>query len=149
MTVAAAPLPQAPTVIRKLSRDDIGMRVGLLVLIAFLLLVIAAPLGLLLSKSFQNPKGEFVGLSNYIVYFSTPSLVGSLWNSIWVALLTTAIVIPLSFGYAYALTRTKMPARNLFFALILLPLYASRSPCTSASPSTGVTPSLQLPPTYV
>ncbi len=124
MTIAAAPLSSVPQVVRKLSRDDIAMRACLLVLIAFLLLVIAAPLGLLLSKSFQNAKGEFVGLANYIVYFSTPSLVGSLWNSIWVALLTTAIVIPLSFGYAYALTRTKMPAKSLFFALILLPLFA-------------------------
>ena len=122
MTIAAAPTSAA--VIRKLSRDDIVVRSALLVLIAFLLLTIAVPLGLLLSKSFQNAKGEFVGLANYVAYFSTPSLVNSLWNSIWVALLTTAIVIPLSFGYAYALTRTKMPAKGLFYAIALLPLFA-------------------------
>lgn len=109
---------------RKLSRDDIIVRASLLVLIAFLLLTIALPLGLLLSKSFQNAKGEFVGVANYVMYFSTPSLVDSLWNSIRVALLTTAIVIPLSFGYAYALTRTRMPAKGLFYAIALLPLFA-------------------------
>ena len=109
---------------RKLSRDDIIVRASLLVLIAFLLLTIALPLGLLLSKSFQNAKGELVGVANYVTYFSTPSLVGSLWNSIRVALLTTAIVIPLSFGYAYALTRTRMPAKGLFYAIALLPLFA-------------------------
>ena len=91
MTIAAAP----PVAIRrKLSRDDIIIGAALVGLIAFLLLVIAVPLAILLSKSFQNARGEFVGLANYIVYFSTPTLVGSLWNSIWVALLTTAIVIP-------------------------------------------------------
>ena len=109
---------------RKLSRDDIIVRASLLVLIAFLLLTIALPLGLLLSKSFQNANGEFAGVANYVMYFSTPSLVGSLWNSIRVALLTTAIVIPLSFGYAYALTRTRMPAKGLFYAIALLPLFA-------------------------
>jgi iron(III) transport system permease protein len=124
VSITATSIDRAPKVVRTLSRDEIGMGVGLAILIAFLLLIIATPLILLLSKSFQNAKGEFVGLANFIVYFSTPSLVGSLWNSIWVALLTTAIVIPLSFGYAYALTRTKMPAKSLFFAIILLPLFA-------------------------
>jgi iron(III) transport system permease protein len=122
VTIAAA--PAAPLVVRSLSRDDILLRAALLVLIAFLLLVIATPLGLLLSKSFQNGKGEFVGLANYVTYFSTPSLVDALWNSIWVALLTTAIVIPLAFGYAYALARTKMPGKPLFYAVALLPLFA-------------------------
>ena len=98
MTVAAMP-PAA--VKRTLSRDDILVGCALVAMVAFLLLVIAAPLGLLLSKSFQSGKGEFVGLANYAAYFSTPTLVASLWNSIWVALLTTAVVIPVSFGYAW------------------------------------------------
>ena len=121
MTVAAMP-PAA--VKRTLSRDDIIVGCALVAMVAFLLLVIAAPLGLLLSKSFQSGKGEFVGLANYVAYFSTPTLVASLWNSIWVALLTTAIVIPVSFGYAYALNRTMMPAKGLFYAMALLPLFA-------------------------
>jgi iron(III) transport system permease protein len=121
VTIAAAP---AVAIKRKLSRDDFFSGVALIALVAFLLLVIAVPLGILLSKSFQNNKGEFVGLANYVVYFSTPTLVASLWNSIWVALLTTAIVIPVSFGYAYALSRTMMPAKSLFYAMALLPLFA-------------------------
>ncbi len=122
MTVAAS--AAAIPVRRRLSRDDVMVRSALLVLIAFLLLTIAVPLGLLLAKSFQNSKGEAVGLANYFAYFSTPSLVNSLWNSMGVALLTTVIVIPLSFGYAYALTRTKMPAKGLFYSIALLPLFA-------------------------
>ena len=122
--MAATTAVPAAKVVRRMSRDEIIMGAGLAVLIALLLTIIAAPLTLLLSKSFQNAKGEFVGISNFVVYFSTPSLVGSLWNSVWVAMLTTAIVIPLSFGYAYALTRTRMRGKGMFYAIILLPLFA-------------------------
>jgi iron(III) transport system permease protein len=120
MSVAAS----AVSVPRRLSAEEIVMRAAILALVAFLLLAIALPLATLLSKSFQDGDGRFVGLANYIRYFSTPALVASLWNSIWVAALATAIVVPLAFFYAYALTRTRMRARSLFMALALLPLFA-------------------------
>jgi iron(III) transport system permease protein len=40
-----------------------------------------------------------------------------------VSALTTAIVIPLAFGYAYAITRTTLPLKPLFMAVALLPLF--------------------------
>jgi iron(III) transport system permease protein len=43
---------------------------------------------------------------------------------VWVATLTTAIVIPLAFLYAYALTRSRMRVKGLFYALALVPLFA-------------------------
>ncbi len=95
-----------------------------LILIAILLVVIAIPLWLLLSKSAQNSAGAFVGLANFKTYFSTPSLVTALFNSIWVALLTTGIVVPLAFVYAYALTRSCMALKGVFTALALLPIFA-------------------------
>ena len=52
------------------------------------------------------------------------SLVRALGNSIWVSLLATAIVVPLAFVYAYALTRSCMPFKGLFTALALLPIFA-------------------------
>jgi len=87
------------------------MRIGIILLLAWLVLSIALPLWALLSKSFQNQNGEFVGLANYIRYFSTPSLFNSIFNSVWVAIVTTLIVIPLAFVYAYALTRSRMRFR--------------------------------------
>ena len=95
-----------------------------LLLVAWLVLSIALPLWALLSKSFQNANGEFIGLTNYIRYFSTPSLFNSIFNSVWVALVTTVIVIPLAFGYAYALTRSQMRFKGLFYAAAMLPLFA-------------------------
>lgn len=97
--------------------------VGVTTVLALLLLIIALPLATLLAKSFTDADGGFVGLANYRAYFTTPALVQSLWNSLWVSALSTAIVIPLAFGYAYALTRTAMPLKPLFTAVALLPLF--------------------------
>jgi iron(III) transport system permease protein len=122
MTVASISSPARATM--RVSRDQWIMRLGVVVLVACLLLAIALPLWALLSKSFQNANGQFIGLANYIRYFSTPTLYGSILNSVGVALITTAIVIPLAFTYAYALTRSRMPFKGLFYAGALLPLFA-------------------------
>ena len=118
MTVAVLPARGR----RQLAGDEIVARIAIVALILLLILIIALPLGILLSKSFESADGN--PFSNYIRYFSTPSLVGSLWNSLIVAVVTTAIVIPLAFLYAYALTRTRMPLKGAFTALALLPLFA-------------------------
>ena len=89
------------------------------------MLAIALPLATLLSKSFQDGDGRFVGLANYVRYFSTPTLVASLWNSFWVAALSTVdrrcrwrSSTPMA-----SPARACAPSR-LFMALALLPLFA-------------------------
>lgn len=99
-----------------------GISIGALCII--LILIIALPLWSLLSKSFESMDGSFVGLDNYLTYFTTPTLFVSLQNSLFVSAVSTAIVIPLAFAYAYALTRTRMPAKGMFYALALLPIFA-------------------------
>ncbi len=113
----AAPAP------RVRSWEECVLGIGVTLIVLWLLATIALPLLTLLLKSLQDASGNFVGLANFISYFSTPSLVQSLVNSLWVAALTTAIVVPLAFGYAYALTRTLLPLKPLFMALALLPLF--------------------------
>jgi len=93
-------------------------------LIVALVLMIGWPLWALLSKSLENGSGTFVGLANFHTYFTTPSMVAALVNSLWVAGLTTMIVVPLAFVYAYALTRSRIPGKGLFTALALLPIFA-------------------------
>ena len=109
---------------RRLDRDDLLMRAGICLLIGWLLLTLILPLWWLLSKSFQNQNGEFIGLANYLRYFSTPALFASVWNSLFIAALTTAIVLPLAFIYAYALQRSCMRFKGLFQALALIPILA-------------------------
>jgi iron(III) transport system permease protein len=120
VTSKSAPQFVAP----RLDWDALLLRAGVVMLVGWLLLTIALPLWALLSKSFQNTDGEFVGLANYIRYFSTPALFNSIFNSVWVAVISTLIVIPLAFVYAFALTRSRMPFKGLFYAAALLPVFA-------------------------
>jgi len=108
----------------KASHDDILMRLGLCVLLAWLIVVLALPLWTLLSKSMEDSEGRFVGLANFATYFSTPSLFASVWNSFFVALAVTLIVMPMAFVYAYALTRSRMRLKWLFQGMALLPIFA-------------------------
>ena len=70
--------PSYSGIAQKVSREAWVMRIGIILLLAWLVLSIALPLWALLSKSFQNQNGEFVWLANYVRYFSTPSLFNSI-----------------------------------------------------------------------
>ena len=98
------------------------MRAFIGVIGLYLVVALALPLGLMLGKSLQGSRDEFVGLANYIRYFSTPALFQSIGNSLWIAILSTAITVPAAFAYAYALTRTRMPLRGLFKTIALVPI---------------------------
>jgi len=114
----------SPPAARGFGRDEIIQRAAIVLLVAWLALTVLAPLWAVLSKSFQDADGEFAGLDNFVAYFSNASLVASLWNSLFVSLLSTAIVLPLAFVYAYALTRSRMPMKGVFQALSLIPILA-------------------------
>jgi len=116
--------PPAPVVRPRMARDDLVMRLGIAGMVVLLLIFVALPLWWLLSKSFENAQGEFVGFANYVRYFSTPALFESIENSFFVAALSTAIVLPLAFLYAYALTRSKLPFKPVFQAAALVPILA-------------------------
>ncbi|HTE35031.1 MAG TPA: putative 2-aminoethylphosphonate ABC transporter permease subunit [Reyranella sp.] len=108
----------------RLSRDDLLMRAGVALLAVVLLLIVGLPLWSLLVKGFEDRDGKFVGLANYISYFSTPALFNSALNSFHVAAVCTLIVVPIAFLYAYALTRAVLPLRWLFQGVALIPIFA-------------------------
>ena len=89
-------------------------------LAVFLLL----PLAAILIKSVQNRAGDFIGLANFAEYFRTPALARSIWNSVWISTLVTAITIPLAFTFAYALTRSCMRFKTLLRNVALVPILA-------------------------
>lgn len=91
---------------------------------AFLLVGLILPLGWLFARAFQDASGAFVGLANFAEYVATPSLAVSAWNSLWTAALTTLLVVPAAFIYAYALTRSRMLGKPVFRAVMLLPVLA-------------------------
>ncbi len=118
--VAAA----APPARRALARDEWVARGGLAAVALWLVLAVAAPLWALLSKSFLDRDGRFVGLANYAEYLASPALASSISHSLGIAVVTTGVVVPAAFLYAYALTRTRMPAKGLFGAVALIPILA-------------------------
>lgn len=81
------------------------------------------PLILLFSKAFLSKNEEFIGFSNFIQYFSTPSLIQSLTNTIWISVLSTAIAVTLAFAYAYGISRTAIRGKSYFHYVALLPLF--------------------------
>ena len=104
---------------------DSSDRVGLFMLISYIilfLLFLVLPLGALISKSLQNKDCEFIGLTNYNLYLQEPALFQSLYNSLFVAICSTVIVVVLAFLFSYALTRTCMPFKGFFKLVALIPL---------------------------
>ena len=127
MSDLAQPLPMAETSVKvspvRISERHVAGAL-ILTLCAVLVLIIALPLWALLSKSLEDTQGKFVGLANFVSYATTPSLFYSLLNSLLVASVTTAIVVPLAFLYAYALRRSCIPAKGAFYAAAMIPVFA-------------------------
>jgi iron(III) transport system permease protein len=106
------------------SLDQKLMLAGLWLALGFLVVALALPMCFLLVRAFEDANGAFVGLANFVTYVTTPSLVRSVWNSVWTAGVTTLFVVPLAFAYAYALTRSCIPFKGFFRAMMLLPILA-------------------------
>jgi iron(III) transport system permease protein len=101
------------------------IRRGLILLVfSWMVIVVLLPLFQLLSKSMTDKQGLFVGLENFVHYFNTPALSSSLGNSLFVSLITTILAVSFGFVYAYALTRTCIPAKGFFRGLAMMPLFA-------------------------
>lgn len=119
MNTLAAPAPR--------QRSDPAHRVAHAALALVLLLMavfLAAPLVAILQQALQDAQGRFAGLANFVAYARTPALLQSLGNSLAVSGVVTLVTVPLAFGFAYALRRTRMPGRALFRGITLLPLLA-------------------------
>ena len=108
----------------RLSRDDLIQGGGLVIMTVFLIGAMLLPLYWILSKSFEDADKNFVGLANYVRYFSTPAMVTSAEHTIVIGVITTVIVVGLAFVYAYALTRSCIPFKGLFRIIALIPILA-------------------------
>ena len=89
-----------------------------------LLAFLAAPLAAILVQAMQDRDARFVAFANFVAYARTPALLTSVWNSLWVSAVVTLVTVPLAFQFAYALTRSCMPAKGLFRTIALIPLLA-------------------------
>ncbi|MCL6416943.1 putative 2-aminoethylphosphonate ABC transporter permease subunit [Aestuariirhabdus sp. Z084] len=104
--------------------EGILQRTLLVLGVLFLMLGLLAPLATMLLKSLQDQQGQFVGVANFVEYFTNPALFSSIINSLIIACWTTVIVVSCAFISAYALTRSGMVAKKGFRIISSLPLFA-------------------------
>lgn len=98
--------------------------VVIIVIGLFLTVFVLLPLADILLKSFQDKSGSWVWLDNFAYYLSMPNSIVLIKNSLFTAGLSTALVIPVAFTFAYALTRTLMPLKPMIRYIALIPLLA-------------------------
>jgi len=121
MNATAVLLP--PPLRQRVPWSDRVAHAALLGILLLLVVGLALPLAAILSQAAHNAE-QGSGWAAFAAYLRSPALLQSLWNSVWVSLLVTLIVIPLAFTFAYALTRSCMPAKGVFRGITLLPLLA-------------------------
>jgi iron(III) transport system permease protein len=122
--MTSATLPAPARIALRVHWTDRLAHVALGLVALALLAFLAAPLGAILLKSVQDSNQHWVGLKNFVDYARTPALIDSVWNSLWVSSLVTVLTVPAAFGFAYALTRSRMGFKRLQRGITLIPLLA-------------------------
>ena len=106
----------------KKSKDDYLIIFFISIIGIYILIALAFPMYAILSKSVENKDGIFIGFENYQSYFSNPALVYSIYNSLFVSIITMVITITLAFVFAYALTKSRMVGKGIFRSIAMIPI---------------------------
>jgi len=94
------------------------------VVTALLVVFIVCPLVAILAQAVLDHDGHFDRFAQARAILSDPRLIDSIAHSAYMALATTALVIPLAFTFAFALCRTRIWARGPLKLLALAPMLA-------------------------
>ena len=97
-------------------RATVSERLGgplLLLATVALTIFLLLPLGALLLGAVRDDAGAF-SLARFAEFAATPGMATAVWNTLWVAVVVTAITVPLAFVYAYAIERACLPLRGLW-----------------------------------
>lgn len=106
----------------KKSRDDYLTLFFISIIGFYIFIALAFPMYAILSKSFENKDGTFIGFENYQSYFENSSLVYSIYNSLFISIVTMVITISLAFVFAYALTKSRMAGKGVFRSIAMIPI---------------------------
>ncbi len=133
MTVSNPLVPSRPEVDKHIRKQRVRQEIGgqdifkrvLFVLMGVLLFAfLVFPLYRVLARSFYDKAGEnFVGLENYVAYFSSSATSVSLKHSLTISILSMVITVALAFGFAYTLTRTTVSHRRFLHSVAQLPMF--------------------------
>ena len=104
--------------------DTLFLNAGRLLLLAFLLLAVLAPLLAIFWRGMAPDASQGGGVSAAVALFSSENFHWLLGNSLKVSLTVTLLVVPLAYLFAYALQCTLIPSKALWRGVSLLPLLA-------------------------
>ncbi len=107
-------------------RPRYTLRSNSVLLLAAILLTLSliAPLLMLLRSAFLDDQQQFIGLQNFIEYFSNPALRSSVFNSVWIALTAMLLTVFIAAIYAFALTNSRIKGKAFFKTVAFLPILA-------------------------
>ena len=121
MTIPAV-APHPPRTATGLA-DRLFIQGGQWLLLALLVLAVLLPLVAILWRGFGDA-AHGGGLHHALALFASSNFRWLLGNSLSVSFTVAAVVIPLAYGFAYALQRTCIIAKPLWRGISLLPLLA-------------------------
>jgi iron(III) transport system permease protein len=114
------PLPRRLSLLTEI----VVARGGVFLLAIALLLFLTVPLASLLVRSLEDRSGGFVGIANFVTYFSSPAFGNSATNTLVFAALTTLFTVPPAFLFAYAIQRSCVPFKGLWRNIAMIPILA-------------------------
>jgi iron(III) transport system permease protein len=96
-----------------------------LIVVSYLVVV---PLVMLLYASIKSTEDKLpfesatTTLGNYVLVFSTPSILPIFWNTLLFTIGSLAVGLPVAIAFAWLLERTAIPGRGWISTLILVPM---------------------------
>lgn len=82
------------------------------------------PLATLFLKAFQDTSGEFVFFKQFIKYFTSPNMLSSLTNTVYISIMSTFISVSLALLFAYGLSRKHIKLKKTLQFIAMLPIFA-------------------------
>ncbi len=82
------------------------------------------PLLILFVQAFFDKDSAFVGFDLFIQYFSSPSMLQSLTNTLFISTISTLISVTIAFYFAYFISRKNILFKKTYQMIAMLPLFA-------------------------
>ncbi len=105
----------------KFSRKSLGIPY-----ILFLTLFVVMPLLVLFYYAFTNGSGQFT-MANLTGFFTDPNALGTLFYSLAVAAVTTAVCLLLAYPTAYFLATSKLKSKSVIVMIFVMPMWINFS----------------------
>ncbi len=103
------------------SRKNLGIPYAV-----FLAVFVVAPLVVLLFYAFTNGQGQFT-MENLTGFFTDPNALGTLFYSLLIAVVTTAVCLLIAYPTAYLLATSKLKNRTVIVMLFVMPMWINFS----------------------